>query len=217
MASASTPISNNVSHVSCPCKITVHARLLLQIISRTILCHSPSHDVLTPYCFWREHSGVKIKSVSVCVSVPIEFLCMSVSGQNETLLLKLYPAKINTNPQNLSCQNCPHVLNSPTISGCKTPTITFLSCQNCPHVLNSPTITGCKTPTITSRQRHHTNVSAVDDYVSNNQFPSITFSNNQYPSITWQGQKNYPENGNQGNSMSKQQMTQVRATANLQW
>ena len=90
-----------------------------------------------------------------------------------------------------------------------------LSRQNCPHVLNSPTITGCKTPTITSRQRHHTNVSAVDDYVSNNQFPSITFSNNQYPSITWQGQKIYPENCNQGNSMSKQQMTQVRATANL--
>ena len=148
--------------------------------------------MLTPYCFWREHSGVKIKSVSVCVSVPIEFLRMSVSGQNETLLLKLYPAKMNTNPQNLSRQNCP-------------------------HVLNSPTITGCKTPTITSRQRHHTNVSAVDDYVSNNQFPSITFSNNQYPSITWQGQKIYPENGNQGNSMSKQQMTQVRATANLQW
>ena len=109
----------------------VHARLLsirllLQIISQTILCHSPFTWCVTPYCFWREHSGVKIKSVSVCVSVPIEFLRMSVSGQNETLLLKLYPAKMNTNPQNLSRQNCPHVLNSPTISGCKTPTITFL-------------------------------------------------------------------------------------------
>ena len=53
------------------------------------------------------------------------------------------------------------------------------------HHTNVPTITGCKTPTITSRQRHHTNVSAVDDYVSNNQYPSITFSNNQYPNIKY--------------------------------
>ena len=50
-------------------------------------------------------------------------------------------------------------------------------------VLNSPTITGCKAPTITSRQRHHTNppktsiTSSQSQYYSQNaNKPTITYS-----------------------------------------